>query len=119
MSMESTDIIKQLSQKFLGDTTALIAPGTTIDTPYGTVNHTRGKASAIIISTPNGTVDFSEDIDGQAQLGTLTRTREPAHDDERDLPYQETVAFPRNEGDLEFMRGVVDSLREQRHDDVA
>lgn len=117
--MESVEINKQISQKFLGDTTSLLAPGTTVETPYGTINHTRGKASAIVITTPKGTIDFSEDTAGQAQTGTITRTREPSHDDERDLPYRETTAFPQTEGDLEFMRGVVDSLRERRHDEVA
>lgn len=51
--------------------------------------------------------------------GTITRMREPAHDDERDDLIIETVPFPETEGDIAFMRGIVEHLRENRPDQVA
>lgn len=109
------EIQKRLAQKYITDFTHLLPANTSAETPFGTVTHTQGKVSSVMINSPKlGEIDFSQDEEGGPMVGRRTYERQPDHTDERDEPVREQVVFPQNEGDLAFLKGVADHLHDNQ-----
>lgn len=105
------EVSRQLTAEALGVVPLLVAAGSSVAIENGTVTHTAGRCSSLLFILPNiGTVDCSMDVVGKPDVATLTLTRPPSHDDERDEDIVSTVIFPRTEQDIQTFKGFLSAL---------